>query len=154
LLQLLILCDAGGVNGHRSRLWKYASYKKICCRYNIATTVCHYPSDASKWNPIDHRLFSSITINWAGVPLRSYDIMLNCIRQTTTEKGLRVDAVTNDQIKDVTLENYDHLLQWNYTIYPNQNCGIRNLYFLLYQLVKQIFRFAKNSTFLSMDLIL
>lgn len=131
LLQLLILCDAGGSNGYRSRLWKYALYKKICCRYKIAITVCHYPSGASKWNPIDHRLFSFITMNWAGVPLRSYDIMLNCIRQTTTEKGLKVDAVlnekkyekgikvTDDQMKEINIENYDHLPQWNYTIYPN-----------------------------------
>ena len=74
---LLILCDAGGSNGYRARLWKYALYNKICRSYGITITVCHYPSGASKWNPTDHRLFSFISMNWAGVPLRSFAIELN-----------------------------------------------------------------------------
>ena len=61
--KLLILCDAGGSNGYRPRLWKYALYKKICCFFGISVTVCHYPTGASKWNPTDHRLFSFISMN-------------------------------------------------------------------------------------------
>ena len=125
---LLILCDAGGSNSYRSRLWKYALYNKICLSYGITITVCHYPSGASKWNPTDHRLFSFISMNWAGVPLRSYDIMLNYIRNTTTQQGLGVDAIlhekiyekgikiTDSQMKEIRFKNYDLLPQWNYTI--------------------------------------
>ncbi len=80
---MLILCDAGGSNGCRARLWKYALFNVICRVFGLSITVCHYPTGASKWNPVDHRLFSFISLNWAGVPLRSYDIMLNYIRNTT-----------------------------------------------------------------------
>lgn len=128
--KLLILCDAGGSNGYRPRLWKYALYKKICCFFGISVTVCHYPTGASKWNPTDHRLFSFISMNWAGVPLRSYDIILNQIRKTTTQQGLKVDAILNekkyekgikisdDQMKEINLKKHDILPQWNYTIAP------------------------------------
>ena len=128
--KLLILCDAGGSNGYRPRLWKYSLYKKICCFFGISVTVCHYPTGASKWNPTDHRLFSFISMNWAGVPLRSYDIILNQIRKTTTQQGLKVDAILNekkyekgikisdDQMKEINLKKHDILPQWNYTIAP------------------------------------
>lgn len=128
--RLLILADAGGSNGYRPRLWKYTLYKKICCVYNISVTVCHYPSGASKWNPTDHRLFSFITRNWAGEPLRSYEIMLNLIRHTKTDTGLNVQAVLNDkvyqkgikvddqQFDTINIEKNDVLPKWNYTIHP------------------------------------
>lgn len=128
--RLLILCDAGGSNGYRPRLWKYSLYYKISCIFGISVTVCHYPTGASKWNPTDHRLFSYISMNWAGVPLRSYDLMLNYIRNTTTRRGLKVDAILNEkkyekgikisnkQIKQINLEKNDALPQWNYTITP------------------------------------
>lgn len=128
--KLLILCDAGGSNGYRSRLWKYALYNKICCLFGISVTVCHYPTGASKWNPADHRLFSFISMNWAGVPLRSYDIMLNYIRKTTTQEGLKVDAVLNEkkyekgikisdkQMSQINLIKHDSIPQWNYTLAP------------------------------------
>lgn len=129
--RLLIMADAGGSNGYRPRLWKYALYKKICCVYNISVTVCHYPTGASKWNPTDHRLFSFITRNWAGEPLRSYEIILNLIRHTKTKKGLEVQAILNDKIyekgvkinneqfKRMNMKNHEMLPQWNYTIVPN-----------------------------------
>jgi hypothetical protein len=129
--KLLILADAGGSNGYRPRLWKYTLYKKICCVYNIAVTVCHYPTGASKWNPTDHRLFSFITRNWGGEPLRSYEIILNYIRHTKTKKGLKVQAILNDkvykkglkindeQFNKINLIKHDQLAQWNYTICPN-----------------------------------
>lgn len=126
--QLLILCDSGGSNSYRARAWKYGLYKKICQVHGISITVCHYPPGASKWNPVDHRLFSFITMNWAGEPLRSYDIMLNYIRDTTTEQGLKVDAMLNEntyekgikishaQMDEIKLTNHELLPQWNYTM--------------------------------------
>ncbi len=125
---LLILCDAGGSNSYRARLWKYALYNKICRHYGITITVCHYPSGASKWNPTDHRLFSFISMNWAGVPLRSFDIMLNYIRTTTTQNGLKVDAILNEkiyekgikindsQMDEIKLKHHALLPKWNYAI--------------------------------------
>jgi len=129
--RLLVLADAGGSNGYRPRLWKYALYTKICCVYNISVTVCHYPTGASKWNPTDHRLFSFITRNWEGEPLRSYDIMLNLIRHTKTKTGLEVQAllyekvfekgikVNNEHFKNINIQHHDTLPNWNYTINPN-----------------------------------
>jgi hypothetical protein len=128
--ELLILCDSGGSNSYRARLWKYTIHNKICRLHGISITVCHYPPGASKWNPADHRLFSFISMNWSGVPLRSYDIMLNYIRNTTTRKGLKVDAILNDkkyekglnisedQMNTINLKRHAHLPDWNYTIKP------------------------------------
>ena len=73
----LILADGGGSNSSRSRVWKCELQEKICSRYGIDITVCHYPPGCSKWNPIEHRLFSAISDNWTGVLLRSYEIMIN-----------------------------------------------------------------------------
>lgn len=88
---LFIEADAGGCNGHRPRLWK-RELQQLADNIGLAITVCHYPSGASKWNPIEHRLFSQISRNWAGHPLRSLSILLGFIRGTTTDKGLRVEA--------------------------------------------------------------
>jgi hypothetical protein len=88
---LLIEADAGGCNGHRPRLWKWG-LQQLADETGLAITVCHYPSGASKWNPIEHRLFSQISRNWAGHPLRSLTVLLGFIRGTTTDKGLRVEA--------------------------------------------------------------
>lgn len=129
--QILILCDAGGSNGFRSRAWKYYLYEKICKQHGIAVTVRHYPTGASKWNPIDHRMFSFISLNWAGVPLRSYEIMLRSIQGTTTKTGLEIDAILNEknyekaitisdeQMAEINIKKHQSLPQWNYTISPN-----------------------------------
>lgn len=126
--QLLIFCDAGGSNSCRARAWKYAIYKKICEAFGITVTVCHFPTGASKWNPVDHRLFSFISQNWAGVPLRSYETVLKYIRSTTTDQGLKVKAILNEkkyekgvkisdsQISEINIRRHDVLPQWNYTI--------------------------------------
>lgn len=134
--ELLILCDGGGSNGARARLWKYELYQDLCKKYGISVRVCHYPTGASKWNPVEHRLFGPITANWQGRPLRSFEIALECIRSTSTKKGLRVDAVVNDkkyqkgvkvsddQMKEINLVRHDNLPQWNYWLVPkvrNQN---------------------------------
>jgi len=129
LSQLLILCDCGGSNGYRARAWKYGIYKKICQPFKLNVTICHYPSGASKWNPVEHRLFSFISMNWAGVPLRNYDIILKYIASTTTKQGLKVNAILNDniyekgikisdeQMKEIKIEKYHTLPQWNYSIF-------------------------------------
>ena len=130
LKEVLILCDSGGSNGYRARAWKYSLYTKICLSYGISMAVCHYPPGASKWNPVDHRLFSFISLNWAGIPLRSYDRMLDLIQNTTTRKGLKVEAflneksydtgakISNVQMKEINISTYEDLPQWNYTINP------------------------------------
>jgi hypothetical protein len=89
---LLILADGGGSNAVRNRAWKFNLQEKLCDRHNIAVTVCHYPTGASKWNPVEHRLLSEISKNWAGRPLDSYKTIINYIRTTKTTTGLKVNA--------------------------------------------------------------
>ena len=95
--KLLILCDAGSSNNCRSWLWKLALQRQFADRFGIPVVVCHYPTGASKYKPIAYRLFSQITRNGAGQPLRSFDIMLNYIRSTTTTTGLTVKAFLVDR---------------------------------------------------------
>jgi hypothetical protein len=126
---LLLLSDGGGSNGCRPRLWK-TSLQRWCDRSGLSVAVCHYPTGASKWNPVEHRLFSAISLNWAAVPLRTFDTMLACLRGTTTQGGLRVTAQLNDQtyatkikvsdqeMKSLNLRREETCPQWNYTIRP------------------------------------
>jgi hypothetical protein len=128
--ELLVLADGGGSNGPRSRVFKYALQTRLCDAYGIQVTLCHYPAGASKWNPIEHRLFSEISKNWAGCPLRSYETIVNYIGTTRTETGLRVTAHLVDQeypkgikVSDscmATLAFVPHDTQplRNYTIHP------------------------------------
>ena len=95
--KILILCDAGGSNNCRSWLWKAELQRQCADRFGISVLVCHYPTGASKYNPIEYRLFSQITRNWAGKPLRSFDTMRNYIRSTTTTTGLTVKAFLVDR---------------------------------------------------------
>jgi len=90
--QLLILADGGGGNGASVRAWKYHIQKELSDKYRLEVTVCHYPPGTSKWNPIEHRLFSEISKNWAGEPLESFEKALNYIRNTKTATGLSVKA--------------------------------------------------------------
>jgi hypothetical protein len=131
--KLLILADGGGSNGPSCRLWKERIQAEICDRYGISVTVSHYPTGASKWNPIEHRLFSEISKNWAGRPLDSYQTILNYIRTTTTVRGLAVRAcldrkkydigikVTDEQMKQLRIVPATNLPRWNYTISPRKN---------------------------------
>ena len=91
--RLLILADGGGSNSCRSRVWKAQLQQQLCDACGLAVTVCHYPTGCSKWNPIEHRLFSHISLNWAGVPLRTFETVVSYIAGTTTTTGLRVKAV-------------------------------------------------------------
>jgi Rhodopirellula transposase DDE domain len=127
--KLLILADSGGSNGCRPRLWKL-KLQAVADHYGLEITVCHYPRGASKWNPIEHRLFSYISINWAGKPLRSLEIMLGYIRDTQTETGLKVKAtlipkkytkgvkVTDQQMRGLRLHRHKTCPAWNYTLRP------------------------------------
>jgi len=93
--RILILADSGGSNGPSNAAWQYHLWRALCQQYRLKVTVCHYPSGASKWNPIEHRLFSEISKNWAGVPLINIQTALKYIRTTKTEKGLKVTATLN-----------------------------------------------------------
>jgi len=132
ITELLILCDTGGSNGYRCRIWKHAIQKRLCDAFGISVTICHYPTGASKWNPIEHHLFSYISGNWAGVPLRSLETMLKYIRTTKTQTGLRVRArlsrkkyltrikIDDEQMAEINIRRHQVLPEWNYTIYPTR----------------------------------
>jgi len=131
--ELLILADAGGRNGYRVRNGKRQLQAQLADPFGLSVTVCHYPTGASKWNPIEHRLFSEISKTMAGVPLVSFDLMLDLIRQTKTAQGLRVEAtlvekvyakgvvVTDEEMAALALEKHATCPQWNYTIRPRQS---------------------------------
>jgi hypothetical protein len=128
--QVLILADGGGGNGSRARAWKLNLQQKLCDSFGLTVTVCHYPPGCSKWNPVEHRLFSYISTNWAGKPLRTLGIMLGYIRGTTTRTGLTVNAcldetayrkgqkVARAEIEGLSITHHDVLPQWNYTMRP------------------------------------
>ncbi len=118
-----------GANGSRLQAWK-AHLQELADRLDLAITVCHYPPGTSKWNKVDHRLFSFISMNWRGRPLCSFEAVVNLIGRTTTTSGLRVKAVldtaeyppgekiTDDQIRALQLKPHSFHGDWNYTIQP------------------------------------
>lgn len=128
--KLLILADAGGSNGCRPRLWKQQLQALLADSIGLEVTVCHYPTGASKWNPIEHRLFGPISINWTGKPLHTFEFMLACIRGTVTTTGLQVKAflvedvyqkgiqVTKSTMETLSIEMHAVCPRWNYTIKP------------------------------------
>jgi len=128
--EILLLCDSGGSNGYRPRFWKYGLYNKIARGHGLTVTVCHYPPGASKWNPVEHRLFSFISIEWAGHPLRSVELMTKYIQGTTTATGLEVRALVNERtyttgkkipdllFNQIPISTHSELPNWNYTIPP------------------------------------
>jgi len=130
--KLLILCDAGGSNGYRVRNWK-RQLQTFTDNYDLEIMVCHYPSGASKWNPIEHRLFSMISLNWAGKPLRSLAAMTALIRGTSTQTGLVVKAallpghyptkikVSDDEMATLKLTRRKICPQWNYIVHPRDS---------------------------------
>ena len=127
--RLLITADAGGSNGYRYRVWK-SELAALAAQTGLAITVCHFPPGTSKWNKIEHRLFSHITLNWRGRPLTSHEVVVKTIETTRTRAGLRVEAAldTGDYPTGVAIskERFDALpLQrhathgtWNYTLRP------------------------------------
>ena len=125
--RLLITADAGGSNGYRVRLWK-VELAKLAARAGIEITVCHFPPGTSKWNRIEHRLFSHITMNWRGRPLTSHQVIVDLIGATTTRSGLTIRAeldpgyyqpgikITNRQLAAIPLTAHDFHGEWNYTL--------------------------------------
>jgi Rhodopirellula transposase DDE domain len=130
--RLLVTCDAGGSNGWKNRAWK-AGLAGLAQETGLAITVCHFPPGTSKWNKIEHRLFSQITLGWRGRPLTSYDVIINTISAVTTRTGLTVTAVldaspcpagiqiSDKQMKDIEdrhLTRHQFHGEWNYTVLP------------------------------------
>jgi len=128
--RLQIVADGGGSNGSRVRLWK-AELQKLADELHIPIQVCHLPPATSKWNKIEHRLFSFITMNWRGRPLVSHEVIVNLIKATTTSEGLKIDAEidrnlypTGEKISDEEMAHLNLLREsfhgeWNYTIFPS-----------------------------------
>ena len=128
--ELLITADGGGSNGARLRLWKL-ELQKLADETGLSISVCHFPPGTSKWNKVEHRLFSFISSNWRGEPLRDYETIVNLISRTTTAKGLQVTCrldrrkyptgrkVTDEEIEQVNLKRHKFHGEWNYTIYPS-----------------------------------
>ena len=129
--KLLILCDGG--NGSRVRNWKRQLQQQLAERFGLEVMVCHYPPGTSKWNPIEHRLFSFVSLNWAGQPLRSLSRMTALIRGTVTIMGLQVKAavlkgnyplkikVSNAEMAELALTRRKICPQWNYGIHPRSS---------------------------------
>jgi hypothetical protein len=125
--QLLITADGGGSNGVRNRLWK-KKLQDLANEAQLAITVAHYPPATSKWNKIEHRLFSFISINWRAKPLTSLEVVLELISHTTTNEGLKVTAlkdsnpyptglkVTDEELATLNLVRASFHGEWNYTI--------------------------------------
>jgi len=129
--RLMITADGGGSNGFRIRLWK-VELQNLVDELKLPITVCHLPPGTSKWNKVKHRLFSFITINWRGKPLRSFRTIVQLIAATTTDAGLRVRAELDDnkypkgvkvsdaQIAAINLSRHSFHGDWNYTIAPRR----------------------------------
>jgi hypothetical protein len=136
--RMLILADGGGANGSRCAAWKMNIQEKLCDGLGLTVTVCHYPSGCSKWNPVERRLFSQISKNWEGKPLKSLSLMLGYIRGTTTTTGLTVKAyldegiyrkgqeVTREQLQKLNARPHSVCSNWNYTIRPRRHVHARN----------------------------
>src|SRR5437867_10437527 len=126
---LLITADSGGSNGSRRRLWKVA-LQRLADELGMGISVCHFPPGTSKWNKIEHRMFSHISLNWRGQPLTSLDVIVNLIAHTTTQQGLYIAAaldpnpyptgivVSEQELAAVNLKRADFHGDWNYTITP------------------------------------
>jgi hypothetical protein len=127
--RLLITADAGGSNGYRYRVWK-SELAALSAETGLAITICHFPPGTSKWNKIEHRLFSHITHNWRGRPLTSHDVVIETIAATRTRAGLRVEAhldrgdyptgiaISKDRFAALPLVKHETHGQWNYTLLP------------------------------------
>lgn len=128
--KILITADGGGSNGWRLRLWKL-ELQKFADQASLGVAVCHFPPGTSKWNKVEHRLFSFISSNWRGEPLRDYETIVKLIAGTTTAKGLKVTCrldrrkyptgreVTDEEMQRVNLERDKFHGEWNYVIKPN-----------------------------------
>ena len=129
--ELLICADAGGSNGYRLRLWKF-NVQEFVAKSGVEVSVCHFPRGTSKWNKIEHRLFSQISMNWKGQPLVSYDVMINLIGATKTKTGLVVNVKldkrkyptkikdSDEQMGNVNIKREKFHGEWNYKILSSE----------------------------------
>lgn len=127
--RLLITADGGGSNGYRIRLWK-KELQQFSNEHKLKVSVCHFPPGTSKWNKIEHRMFSHISMNWRGKPLTSHEVIVNLIANTTTRQGLEIQAeidkntypkgikVTDAELENINLIKADFHGEWNYSILP------------------------------------
>lgn len=127
--ELLVTADGGGSNGVRVRLWKVA-LQRLAKQAGLHISVCHFPPGTSKWNKIEQRMFSHISMNWRGKPLISHEVIVNLIAATTTKAGLKIEVeldtntypkgiqVTDDELEKVQIHKADFHGEWNYTILP------------------------------------
>ena len=127
--ELLVTADGGGSNGSRVRLWKVA-LQRLADQTGMSISVCHFPPGTSKWNKIEHRMFSHISMNWRGKPLFSHEVVVNLIASTTTRAGLKIEAeidtntypkgiqVTDEDLQKIKIQRDDFHGEWNYTIIP------------------------------------
>ena len=130
--ELLIIADGGGSNGARNRLWKM-QLQQFATQSGLSITVCHLPPATSKWNKIEHRLFSYISINWRGKPLTSFETVIELISHTTTKQGLTVTAVkdsnryptgikvSDEDLATLNIKSEPFHGDWNYTIQPQES---------------------------------
>jgi Rhodopirellula transposase DDE domain len=128
---LLITADCGGSNGSRLRLWK-TELQKLANKTGLSITVAHHPPGTSKWNRIEHRMFSFISINWRGKPLVSHQVIIQLIAATKTETGLKIRCAIDEQyypkglgvskaaLNDLNITFNDFQPDWNYTIRPHK----------------------------------
>ncbi len=130
--KLLITADGGGSNGYRLRLWK-VELQKLANETGLSINVCHFPPGTSKWNKVEHRLFSFISSNWRGEPLKDYETVVKLISRTTTAKGLKVKCkldrrkyktgrkITTKEMNEVNIKRNAFHGEWNYVIKPNKS---------------------------------
>ena len=123
----MICADSGGSNANRSMLWKYY-LQKFANEAGLKIAVCHYPPGTSKWNKIEHKMFSFISMNWRGKPLTSYELIINLIEGTSTKKGLKIKAkidrkiyetgrkISEAELREINIEKSEINPEWNYTI--------------------------------------
>ncbi len=132
--KILITADCGGSNGYRVRLWK-TELQKLANEFRKTVHVSHYPPGTGKWNKIEHRMFSFISQNWRGQPLKDYTTIISLICHTTTDEGLEISAeldenvyekgikISDDSLKSVNLYKYKFHGDWNYKISPQKQTG-------------------------------
>jgi hypothetical protein len=130
--RLLICADGGGSNGSRNRAWKYF-LQQLSDESGLEITVCHYPPGTSKWNKIEHRMFSFISLNWSGQPLVSFETVIQLISATTTRTGLHIKArldkrvyatgikIANEEMEKLNLRLHEKHPQWNYSLSPSRS---------------------------------
>ncbi len=129
--KLLIMADGGGSNGSRNKLWK-TELQKLADELNMEISVCHFPPGTSKWNKIEHRMFSCISMNWRGRPLTNYETIVNLISNTITKNGLKINCmldkskyqtgikITDEQMQNLRLTKEKFHGEWNYKLKPHE----------------------------------